>query len=52
MMNTQEHGFARVGNKLFFKTAEMCNEGLRQQCLLSEIFPVTHDNIGSDSEWK
>jgi len=52
MMSAQKNGFACVGNKLCFETAEMYNEGLRQQCLLSEIFPVTCDTAGSDSEWE
>mmetsp|Transcript_6428 Transcript_6428/g.6337 ORF Transcript_6428/g.6337 Transcript_6428/m.6337 type:complete len:189 (-) Transcript_6428:147-713(-) len=52
LMSAQKNGFACVGNKLCFETAEMYNEGLRQQCLLSEIFPVTRDTAGSDSEWE
>jgi len=55
MMNAHKTGFARVGNKLCYEVAEMYNEGLRKQGILSEIVPVTRDDgddgDSTDSEW-
>merc|ERR1712238_516575 len=56
MMNAHKTGCARVGKKLLcYEVAEMYNEGLRKQGILSEIVPITSDNGGngdsSNSEW-
>merc|ERR1719162_48826 len=56
MMNAHKTGCARVGKELLcYEVAEMYNEGLRKQGILSEIVPTTSDNGGngdsSNSEW-
>merc|ERR1719148_67391 len=56
MMNAHKTGCTRVGNKLLcYEVAEMFNEGLRKQGILSEIVPITSDNGGngdsSNSGW-
>jgi len=55
MMNAHKTGFTRVGNKLCYEVAEMYNEGLRKQGILSEIVPITRDNgddgDSTNSEW-
>merc|ERR1712238_124945 len=48
MMNAHTTGFTKVGNKLCYEVAEMYNEGLRKQGILSEIVPVTGNNSGDD----
>mmetsp|Transcript_6426 Transcript_6426/g.6336 ORF Transcript_6426/g.6336 Transcript_6426/m.6336 type:complete len:142 (+) Transcript_6426:2-427(+) len=53
MMNTHKTGCARVGNKLLcYEVAEMYNEGLRKQGILSEIVPITSNNGGNGESSK
>ena len=55
MMNAHKTGYAQVGNKLCYEVAEMYNEGLRKQGILSEIVPITDNNsddgVSANSEW-
>merc|ERR1712161_98559 len=57
MMNAHKTGCARVGKKLLcYEVAEMYNEGLQKQGILSEIVPITSDKGGNgdssnNSEW-
>jgi len=44
MMSAHKTGFAKVGNKFCYEVAEMYNEGLRKQGILSEIVPITSNN--------
>jgi ATP-dependent Clp protease adapter protein ClpS len=52
MTNAHKTGVATVGNKLCFEIAEMYNDGLRMQGLLSEIVPVSGGDGSSNSEWE
>jgi len=53
MMSANKTGFARVGNnKLFYKVAEMYNEGLQKRGIISEIVQVIGGSSESNSEWE
>jgi len=52
MMSANKTGFARVGNKLCYEVAEMYNEGLQKQGILSKIVQVVGDGGNSNSEWE
>jgi len=52
MMIANKTGFARVGNKLCYEVAEMYNEGLQKQGILSEIIQVISDSGDNNSEWE
>merc|ERR1712238_527149 len=52
MISANKHGFARVGNTLCYEVAEMYNEGLQKQGILSEIVQIISDGGDSNSEWE
>ena len=53
MMSANKTEFARVGNnKLFYKVAEMYNEGLQKRGIISEIVQVIGGSSESNSEWE
>mmetsp|Transcript_6208 Transcript_6208/g.7117 ORF Transcript_6208/g.7117 Transcript_6208/m.7117 type:complete len:193 (+) Transcript_6208:43-621(+) len=52
MISANKNGFARVGNILCYEVAEMYNERLQKQGILSEIVQVISDGGDSNSEWE
>merc|ERR1712241_1388503 len=58
MIKTHKTGVATINDQLCFEIAEMYNERLRKQGLVSDIVPVNSDgcgggdNNGSNSEWE
>ena len=52
MISANKNGFARVGNTLCYEVAEMYNEGLQKQGILSELVQIIIDGDDSNSEWE
>merc|ERR1712238_422153 len=52
MISANKNGFTRVGNTLCYQVAEMYNEGLQKQGILSEIVQIINDGGDSNSEWE
>merc|ERR1712238_511800 len=52
MISANKNGFAKVGNTLCYEVAEMYNEGLQKQGILSEIVQIISDGGDSNSEWE
>merc|ERR1712238_448227 len=52
MISANKNGFARVGNTLCYEVAEMYNEGLQKQGILSGLVQIIIDGGDSNSEWE
>merc|ERR1712161_87510 len=52
MISANKNGFTKVGNTLCYEIAEMFNEELKKQGILSEIVQIISDGGDSNSEWE